>query len=113
MTQTFRRTIEDFRCGRCGSKVKGNGYTNHCPKCLWSRHVDVHPGDRAATCGGMMEPVRAEETGGERIIIHRCAKCGEERKVKTLPEDSADELVRIVREQAPAKPSAVKESERG
>ena len=60
----FQRTIEDFTCEQCNFAVKGNGYTNHCPKCLWSKHVDVNPGDRAATCGGLMEPIGAEVGGG-------------------------------------------------
>ena len=50
----FIKVKEDFVCEHCGAEVKGDGYTNHCPKCLWSKHVDVHPGDRAAECGGMM-----------------------------------------------------------
>lgn len=38
--KNFTRVIEDFICENCGTEVKGNGYTNHCPKCLWSKHVD-------------------------------------------------------------------------
>ncbi len=72
----FKRTIEDFDCGHCGAHVSGDGYTNHCPKCLWSRHVDVSPGDRAALCGGMMRPERLEGTTPHYRIIHRCEKCG-------------------------------------
>ena len=56
-TRRFARTVEDFVCEKCGTQVEGDGYTNHCPHCLWSRHVDVNPGDRKATCKGMMEPV--------------------------------------------------------
>jgi hypothetical protein len=44
----FQRTIEDFECERCRMLVTGSGFTNHCPACLWSKHVDVHPGDRQA-----------------------------------------------------------------
>ena len=50
----FTRVVEDFTCGQCGAAVTGDGYTNHCPLCLWSRHVDINPGDRAAECGGLM-----------------------------------------------------------
>ncbi|MFA6992594.1 MAG: RNHCP domain-containing protein, partial [Candidatus Gracilibacteria bacterium] len=42
MPKRFSRTIEDFVCEKCGAKVKGDGYTNHCPKCLWSKHVDIN-----------------------------------------------------------------------
>jgi Zn finger protein HypA/HybF involved in hydrogenase expression len=48
----FKRTIEDFTCEHCGEQVTGNGFTNHCPQCLWSKHVDIDPGDRLALCGG-------------------------------------------------------------
>ncbi|HLL91284.1 MAG TPA: RNHCP domain-containing protein, partial [Tepidisphaeraceae bacterium] len=61
-TPRFTRQVEDFTCGHCGRSVRGNGYTNHCPGCLWSRHVDVNPGDRAAACGGLMEPVAVAST---------------------------------------------------
>jgi hypothetical protein len=57
MSTVFKKTKEDFVCEHCGKPVVGNGYTNHCPECLWSKHVDVNPGDRAATCLGLMEPV--------------------------------------------------------
>lgn len=73
---TFTRTIEDFVCEHCGSYVKGDGYTNHCPKCLWSKHVDVNPGDRAATCLGLMEPLRIEGASPSYRIVHRCVACG-------------------------------------
>lgn len=35
----------------------GSSHRNHCPNCLYSLHVDITPGDRAADCGGIMEPV--------------------------------------------------------
>ncbi len=64
-TANFQRTKEDFACERCGLFVRGNGYTNHCPQCLWSKHVDVNPGDRQETCRGLMEPVGMEIKSGE------------------------------------------------
>lgn len=91
----FIRKIENFRCENCGTEVEGNGYTNHCPKCLWSKHVDLDPGDRSSGCGGMMKPVQAEENGGEWSIIQRCEKCGFERKNKINTEDNFDELIHI------------------
>lgn len=95
MARRFERTKEDFICGNCGRAVRGNGYTNHCPACLWSRHVDVNPGDRAATCDGLMEPVGAELKNGEWVIRHRCVVCGFERKNKTVPEDNFDVILKI------------------
>ena len=52
---------EAFTCRCCGRLVTPDGaasaHRNHCPNCLTSLHVDVEPGDRAADCGGLMEPV--------------------------------------------------------
>ncbi len=76
MAKKFTRTIEDFLCEHCGTYVKGDGYTNHCPVCLWSKHVDVNPGDRAAACKGLMEPVRLEGASPRYRIVHRCIICG-------------------------------------
>lgn len=93
---TFTRKIEDFICEHCGTSVVGNGFTNHCPKCLWSKHVDVDPGDRLAECGGMMEPVSIEEKGGVPARIHhRCLKCGFERYASIVKGDSLDQPLLI------------------
>lgn len=75
-SKRFQRRIEDFVCEHCGLKVIGDGYTNHCPKCLWSKHVDVHPGDRAEQCGGMMKPTTIEGASPDYRIVHRCERCG-------------------------------------
>jgi hypothetical protein len=40
----FQKTVEDFVCEHCGHPVAGNGYTNHCSQCLWSKHVDDNSG---------------------------------------------------------------------
>lgn len=87
MSKKFTRTIEDFVCENCGYQVTGNGYTNHCPTCLWSKHVDIHPGDRAENCGGVMKPERVSMMKGEYKITHICQKCGEERVVKSVSGD--------------------------
>jgi len=95
MARRFERKQEDFICGNCGYAVRGNGYTNHCPTCLWSRHVDVNPGDRASMCGGPMEPVGVELKKGVWVIRHRCVLCGFERKNRTTSEDNFDTILRI------------------
>lgn len=71
----------DFVCQHCNRSVTAEAYgtrhRNHCPHCLWSVHVDQSPGDRAATCGGAMEPIAVwVKRGGEWAIVHRCATCG-------------------------------------
>lgn len=96
----FQRRIEDFECERCGAHVSGSGFTNHCPVCLWSKHVDIHPGDRAETCGGMMEPVGVTPHGDGYRIHFRCTRCGIERWNKSAPEDDFEVLLKIAKQQA-------------
>jgi hypothetical protein len=93
MNRKFQRTVEDFTCAHCRVKVAGNGYTNHCPVCLYSKHVDIHPGDRANSCGGMMQPVGIESKGSEWNILHQCEKCNTQMRCKALSEDMGAVLV--------------------
>lgn len=93
----FQRKKEDFTCAHCGAAVIGNGYTNHCPQCLWSKHVDVMPGDRAEACGGLMRPVRIEGATPGYTIIHKCERCGAERRVRTVEGDSPDALIALAK----------------
>lgn len=97
---SFTRTIEDFTCEHCGHSVKGSGYTNHCPKCLWSKHVDVNPGDREEVCGGQMRPIRIEGSATEPRIIHKCEKCGMERPVKAASGDDTEAILEIAKKAA-------------
>ena len=92
---TFIRNKEDFICENCGFSAKGSGYTNHCPQCLWSKHVDISPGDRKSLCRGMMKPTAVEKKGKEYSIIHRCEVCGAEKINKTSKEDNFDMVVQI------------------
>jgi len=93
----FQRTKEDFVCENCGFKVTGTGYTNHCPKCLYSKHVDVNPGDRGEICQGLMKPIGAELNHGEYTILYKCTKCGKIGKNKSAPEDDFDQIVLITK----------------
>ncbi len=93
--KSFVRTREDFVCANCGANVVGNGYTNHCPQCLWSRHVDNNPGDRAATCGGMMRPIAAAPERDRFVITHRCEVCGKKIRQRTSPDDNMDAIIAI------------------
>ncbi len=95
MAKKFQRKIENFTCKKCGFKVTGTGYTNHCPKCLYSLHVDINPGDRAETCGGMMGPVEMEIKNGQYIIFNKCEKCGHINRCKSSPGDDLDALLTL------------------
>jgi rubrerythrin len=91
----FQRRIENFVCSRCGTEVVGTGYTDHCPNCLWSKHVDINPGDRASSCEGMMEPVGIEKKGSDYYICYRCVGCGFRHRVKMVPGDDFDKVVKL------------------
>lgn len=95
MSLKFQKRKEDFVCEHCGNEVKGNGFTNHCPKCLWGKHVDVNPGDRLESCGGLMEPIKSENKADKYYVIQRCTKCGAERMNQVSREDDFDVLVKI------------------
>ncbi len=91
----FTRTKEDFTCEQCGREVQGDGYTNHCPNCLWSKHVDVEPGDRASGCGGTMKPIAVEGTSPEYDLLHECVLCGHRKRNKASLEDSKEALALV------------------
>ncbi|MCL2749379.1 MAG: RNHCP domain-containing protein [Alphaproteobacteria bacterium] len=93
--KTFTRCIEDFVCLHCSADVKGNGYTNHCPKCLWSRDVDINPGDRASQCGDLMMPIGVETIRDGFIIIHKCEKCGKIARCRSNENDNLNEIIRL------------------
>lgn len=95
MGKKFQRRRENFTCVHCGFPAQGNGYTNHCPECLWSQHVDVNPGDRAAHCRGSMEPVGLTIKRGTYILVHRCTECGITKKNKAAKNDRFDALLRL------------------
>ncbi len=94
----FQKRTEDFVCENCGKAIKGEGYTDHCPKCLWSKHVDINPGDRSEECRGLMEPIGAERKGGENFIHYRCLRCKHRHKVKSGKKDNLEEIIRLSEE---------------
>ena len=102
-SKRFTKNDSGFICGHCGKEVLplGSSSRNHCPFCLWSRHLDILPGDRAATCKGMMEPVRTEPDARRGfVILHRCTLCGYISRNRAVPDakvqpDNMDELIRL------------------
>lgn len=94
----FKRTKEDFVCERCGTAVSGNGYTNHCPTCLWSKHVDRSPGDRQNPCKGLMRPVRVTLEKGQYVVTHECLSCGKRSRCMASPVDRFEAMLAIVSE---------------
>ena len=92
---------DPFICENCGKQVEpiiyGGSYRNHCPFCLYSKHVDGDvPGDRSNQCQGLMEPVGVTtRRTGEYVLVHKCTKCGFERFNRVAGDDNTDELVKI------------------
>lgn len=92
---------DGFVCGHCqkevGPIIYGGSYRNHCPFCLWSKHVDSDiPGDRANSCMGLMSPmgVMTRRTG-EYVLAHKCVKCGFERLNRIAGDDDEKVLIKI------------------
>lgn len=84
-----------FICKHCGEKVAfdapGTRNRNHCPVCLYSRHVDVSRGDRRSRCYGMMKPIGVvSRPDGEKLIIHQCQGCGFVSKNRIAGDDNED-----------------------
>lgn len=100
MNRKFQRKIEVFVCENCGTRVEGDGYTDHCPECLFGKHVDNFPGDRENPCQGILEPIDVEVGNDEKIIIFRCQKCGEMKKNKASSKDDSKKLVEVLRKKA-------------
>jgi len=89
---------EAFICAKCGEQVAPHGRTarNHCPVCLSSLHVDVVPGDRASTCGGIMLAIGLEKRGADFYIMHHCQRCSHTRSNHALLDgDSPDSMVAL------------------
>ncbi len=95
--KNFTMRDEEFICEHCGKKVLPLGYTarDHCPFCLYSKHVDIMPGDRKNTCLGLLEPVGIEKFRDTYKIIYRCQKCGEYHKNIMAKDDNIDFIIEL------------------
>ena len=94
----FIKRVENFVCEHCGFKVKGNGYTNHCPKCLYSKHVDESPGDRLSLCQGLMAPVQIITRKQRHFIKHVCFSCHLEKLNQVSADDDFEAVLKIIKD---------------
>src|SRR5512142_1353625 len=92
MKHRFDTMNSDFRCKHCLAYVStdpilsGVNNRNHCPYCLYSRHMDLYEaGDRLSACKADMKPVglalkrtikKYGSRQGELMMIHQCVACG-------------------------------------
>ncbi len=100
MVKKFQRKPEDFVCEQCATTVKGNGYTDHCPECLYGKHVDIFPGDRLEECHGLLKPIAIIKKGDVQSLEYQCQKCGELSKNKLAENDSSDAVLRLAEDLA-------------
>ena len=93
----FNELDEGFICENCGRSVPVLGYSSrdHCPYCLYSKHVDIFPGDRSNTCLGLLKPIGISKYKDSFKIIYKCLKCGETHNNIIAKDDDMDKIIEI------------------
>lgn len=97
----FTMRDEEFICENCGKKVLPLGYTarDHCPYCLYSKHVDIMPGDRQNSCLGLLSPIGIEKFRDSYKIVYRCLSCGQLHRNIMAQDDNMDLIIRLSSQQ--------------
>ena len=93
----FTMRDESFICENCGKQVNTLNYTarDHCPFCLYSKHIDINPGDRLNNCLGLLKPIGVEKFKNTYKIIYKCNKCKKEHKNIIANDDNIDEIIKL------------------
>lgn len=93
----FHMIDEKFICENCQKEVQPLHYTarDHCPYCLYSKHVDINPGDRNNPCQGLLKPVGIEKFRETYKILYTCEKCGMQHKNILAKDDSMDRIIAL------------------
>ena len=91
----FNMIDDEFICEHCNKKVEKLKYTarDHCPYCLYSKHVDINPGDRNNECKGLLVPISIEKFKDTYKIIYKCNKCKQEHKNIIASDDNMDLII--------------------
>ena len=91
----FNMIDEEFICENCGRKIEKLNYSarDHCNYCLYSKHVDIMPGDRLNTCLGLLKPIGIEKYKNTYKIIYKCEKCHQEHKNIMADDDNFNEII--------------------
>jgi len=109
-----RNGNQEFKCVHCHTIVPAESYfshvqnRNHCPYCLWSRHLDLYEsGDRLCACKGAMRPVAltvknvqkkyVRDGAGELMLVHQCQDCGRIAINRIAADDRADVILEVYR----------------
>lgn len=98
LLKIFNMVDEGFICEYCGRSVAKLNYTarDHCPFCLYSKHVDINPGDRKNDCLGLLEPVDVEKFKNTYKIIYKCQKCHTIHKNIISNDDDFDKIIELM-----------------
>ena len=93
----FSENDNSFICENCNKNVEKLVYSSrdHCPFCLYSKHVDINPGDRANECKGLLVPIDIEKFKDNYKIVYKCRKCNEIHKNIAAKDDSIDKIIEI------------------
>ena len=88
---------EKFICENCHKDVDELHYSarDHCPYCLYSKHVDINPGDRLNPCKGLLKPIDIEKYKDTYKIIYKCEKCGKMHKNIMANDDDYDLIIEL------------------
>ena len=95
--KNFTMRDEKFICENCNKEVSPLGYTSrdHCPYCLYSKHVDINPGDRLNPCKGLLKPIGIEKFRDTYKIIYKCDKCNQVHKNIMAKDDNMDIIIEL------------------
>lgn len=98
-SKRFKMVNESFTCENCGHFVcEGKKIVrDHCPYCLYSKHVDIFPGDRKNSCGGLLKPIALEKFKASYKIIYKCEKCGEIHKNIMALDDNMELILDLMK----------------
>jgi len=88
---------ESFICEHCNHKVEKLKYSarDHCPNCLYSKHVDINPGDRSNPCKGLLKPIGIEKFKDSYKILYQCEKCKQYHKNIIANDDNMDKIIEL------------------
>jgi len=89
---------ENFVCENCNNDIlkhPSGSARNHCPVCLYSKHLDAEfPWDRASKCHGLMKPTWIDYRKNKGLmLVHKCNTCWK-KMLNRLAEDDSQELIR-------------------
>lgn len=93
----FNMIDEEFICENCKKTVQKLHYTarDHCPYCLYSKHLDINPGDRANSCQGLLKPIEIEKYKNTYKIIYKCTKCNQIHKNRMANDDNFNLIIEL------------------